>query len=116
MGNWSYQIKPGDYTLLFLNEKAKPDTFYLITLKFFMPESFPESFLEFAVYPAKNGRNQAYKQQVPQKFQPGKWHTITAFCQTRKDSNGVKAYLALRSFPLKALVYIDDIRLYEIEK
>ena len=92
------------------------DTFYLITLKFFMPESFPESFLEFAVYPAKNGRNQAYKQQVPQKFQPGKWHTITAFCQTRKDSNGVKAYLALRSFPLKALVYIDDIRLYEIEK
>ena len=115
-GNWSYQIKPGDYTLLFLNEKAKPDTFYLITLKFFMPESFPESFLEFAVYPAKNGRNQAYKQQVPQKFQPGKWHTITAFCQTRKDSNGVKAYLALRSFPLKALVYIDDIRLYEIEK
>ena len=115
-GNHSYQIKPGDYTLLFLNEKAKPDTFYLMTLKVFIPESFPESFLEFAVYPSLNGRNQHYKQQVSQKFQPGKWHTVTSFCQTRKNSNGVKAYLALRRFPIKASVYIDDVKLFEIKK
>lgn len=114
-GKYSYQIKPGGYTLLSLNEKAKPDTYYLAVIKVYQETTFPDSYLTFAMYPALNKRNQDYNNPVHQKFPAGKWQTFVTFCKTRKNSNGLRGAIVLKMYPENAKVFIDDIQLYEIK-
>ena len=115
-GKYSYQLQPTNYTLLHLHEKADPEAYYLITMKIYLTKTIPETFLNLALYPALNKRNQEYKNQPQVKLEPGKWHTLTAFCRTRKNSNGLKGALVLKMFPRDAMVYVDDVQLYKIEE
>ena len=113
-GKHSWKVTPGAYTLVLLENKAKPDTYYLVTCKLYIAGKIPESTLEYVTYPIRNGQNQKYVNLPLTVLEQGKWHTLTMVCKTTKTSDGIRSYFFLRNFPLGKAVYIDDVRMTEL--
>lgn len=115
-GKYSFMVRPTDYTLVYLREKAEPDTLYVMTMKLFTPSCNAEAFMNFVMYPSRNGSNQDYRNPPKIKFSNGVWQTFTVFCRTKENSDGIMALIFLRNFEGHEKVYIDDVKLIKIDK
>ena len=87
-----------------------------MTMKLFTPSCNAEAFMNFVMYPSRNGSNQDYRNPPKIKFSNGVWQTFTVFCRTKENSDGIMALIFLRNFEGHEKVYIDDVKLIKIDK
>ena len=81
-----------------------------------VPDPDSETYLKLALYPARNGVHQDYRQLPKINPAAGRWMTLTAYCRTKPNSNGVRAIFFLHNFKPGTPIYIDDVRLYQVGK
>lgn len=113
-------VQHGNYTILHPVTGTEPSTAYYISARLFIPadqQTNLEGRVEFWGNPGRQAgtRNAGWPGNIPPlQLDAGKWHYIHAVVPSHMGTDSVRIHLRLANFQKGAVVYLDDLRMFEI--
>jgi hypothetical protein len=97
---------------------TKPGVNYYFAARFYVPKDQQpnlEGRLEFWGNPAEDGKNRTWPANIPElRLTSGKWNYVSAVVPSHSGANSTCLRFRLKHFEKGAVVYVDDLQLFEI--